>query len=422
MLAFSMVLLGCNQPQTPPTPAAVDAVPSATTAPLLPGRVKVVGQVKVPVNVLLGSGVQLISDHALGLVSNNAAGNFRILNAMSSKRLTSLGGQSVQGVRVFLADASGRPIPDIPDAITDENASFELLQVPADDTFVIVAEVPTAEGKSAQLRTVARVGKYGATTSLDAASTLVSFNVLEGLPGGALGNFNPTKFESAVQATERNLRPDNLPDFTDILAIKSRMNELAQAVAELRDLLGAIRSELAELRSAVESLKPESPAPSAVPAPAATPAPAVPDKVVPPPQNTPSAPPSSLVSVPSPPPPQKEAEQTPEPLPEKTPAPVPSAVPSTPPSAATNIPTGCSGTSNRRCQIPPGFPFTTVGVRPLGQATIFSQNSVNGGYVQLEIPEGCPIEFVAQDPLGGWMPFFGSLQGIQPGSGDLRLY
>lgn len=419
-LATSVVLMACSQPA--PTPAAAPSQqPARATAPtLVANRGKVIGEVKVPINVILGAGASLVSDRGAGLIGNHAAGGFSILAATGqapAKRLQGLETQAVKGVRVFVADAAGRPIPDIPESQTDDSSQFQLNRVPLDETFVIIAEIPTTGGKRAQLRTVVQVGKYGATTLLDAASTMVSFNVLEGLPGGALGQFNPVKFENAVQATDRNLTPEILPDFTDNLAIKARMDELADAITELRDLLSDIRRELAELKTAVEALKPgaKTPEPTASEANLAAPTP-----------------------LPGTPTPTVTADAPPAPVPQ--PSAAPSMVPSAPPSIAPEVedtaqpssptlpvgdeaPAGCTGVSERRCQVMPGFPWTTLGVRVLGQKTVFSQGDVVNGFVQLSIPEGCPLEFVYQPPIGNgsWMVFFG-LPPVRPGTGDIRLY
>lgn len=264
-LSCALVLAACAQPPATPTDGAVSARVSPnqrlrpTPAVVSPAnRVKVMGRVRVPPNVTLGGDVKLIGvdgasleDGSTGKIISDGGMRFK----GTAFQLSALENQRVEGVRVFVADGAGQPVPGIPEGKTNDSGEFTLSEVPPGETFVLIAEVPTDRGVPAQLRTVVKVGNYGATTVLDAASTLVSFNVLGDLRGGELGDFNPSKFETATKATERSLSAENLPDFTDVVAIKTRMDKLIRTVDELRDLLNELRADLTEIKTAIDSLR-----------------------------------------------------------------------------------------------------------------------------------------------------------------------
>jgi hypothetical protein len=271
------------------------------------------GSLRIP-KLDLGSSVRLVAERGVGLVANNTAG------LVAPYRLAQLTTSLVEGARVYLADAAGQRIPSIEAAQTDGAGRFELPRVPPGMTFVVVAEVDTRQGKTALFRTLVKVGPLGATTAIDAASTLVTVNVLEGLPGGELGDYNPARFQQAAEAASRSLRDDNLPDFTDILAVKARMDELIREVAALRDLLGEVKAELAIIRQSIDELKEatlRSPGPLE-PSTAPSPVPTVPaesaSQTSPTPASTlPSATPAPSLAPTSPP--SRDVQPTPPPTP-----------------------------------------------------------------------------------------------------------
>jgi hypothetical protein len=174
-LCLSLLMAACSQPPaaTPPAPST-GAVPAASQAPLTPsaaGRVQVVGQLRIPAGLALASSARLVSERAAGLVANNAgglvsnnAGGLLGLGAdgrlaRPAFRLQQLQTAGVEGARVYVADQAGNPIPGIPEVRSDGEARFTLGQVPAEEVFVIVAEVPTAGGKD-----FAPTGEFVVTT------------------------------------------------------------------------------------------------------------------------------------------------------------------------------------------------------------------------------------------------------------------
>ncbi|MEB3223255.1 MAG: hypothetical protein VKS61_14360 [Candidatus Sericytochromatia bacterium] len=277
LLLAAATLTACG-----PLPAVAPEAsgPSTRPAAARSARVTLAGQLRIPASLALGPGVRLVSDRGAGVVAagSNIIGidggtlvSDRGAGLGSGYALSAIPAAGVEGARVFLADVAGQPLPDLPEVKTDGQARFHLPRVPAEATFVVIAEVPTGTGAIARFRTVVRVGRFGATTVIDPASTLVTASVLEGLPRGELGELNPAKFQSATEATARNMTAQNLPDFTDSASVKASMDVLVSQVRELRDVVGELRTELAALRSSLETLRAGAPqAPSVAPeAPAA---------------------------------------------------------------------------------------------------------------------------------------------------------
>jgi hypothetical protein len=374
--------------------------------------VQVVGQVRIPANMALAGSARLVGDRAGGLVANNGGGlvsnNASGLVAANAYRLSSLAVAGVEGARVYLADQAGNPIPGIPEVRTDGAARFTLDQVPAEEVFVIVAEVASANGRSASFRTILQVGKYGATTTVDAPSTLVSYHVLDGLPAGALENFNPAKFQTATEATARNLTTEKLPDFTDVLSIKAKMAELVALVQELRDMLTDVRKDLAEIKSSLDALR-ASPAVGPV---VSSPLPGVASSKAPVPGAASTAPtqaPADLPSAGTSAAPASAPSVVPSLAPNTAPSEEPTDVPTAAPSAVPVAATGCD------IKTPHTFALLNPMVTKVGVArfdpmlpipdedAIFTSASVSGGKVTLSVPEQCPLQFFI-DFGAGWMP------------------
>lgn len=270
-LVGSLLCVACQA--APPTVASEGGKPSAKTVKVpasQAARVRLTGLVKIPATVQPGPGVSLLSERSAGLVSGNVAGlaSPRTLSESSqslARRLQQAGsfpsgdisGVRVRGARVYLADAGGRALPAIDAVQTDENGDFSLKDVPPGFTFMVVAEVPTADQKVVYVRTLVRVGPLGASAEVDPASTLVTVSVVDGLPNGDLGAFNPVKFEEARETVKQSLKSDQLPDFTDLLAVKRRIAALRQEIKALRVTLDEMRKDLADMKESLESLRQE---------------------------------------------------------------------------------------------------------------------------------------------------------------------
>ncbi|MEB3220570.1 MAG: NHL repeat-containing protein [Candidatus Sericytochromatia bacterium] len=258
ILALALLLLGCQAPGTPVGPGAAGGAGSAGRPRPTLAKVAVVGVVAAPGYLLSNGGARLrpggeaggtsrgatlISDQGGGVVSNN--GSQALASDGARYRLQAADDQPLKGVKVFLADAAGQPVPDVPAVRTDAQGRYRLEGVAANAGYVVVSEVPMGTGKTGQLRTLVKVGAAGVTAPIGPATTLVTLNVLEGAAGSDLVDVNPATFQSAVDVTARSLTPERVPDFADRASVKRAIDQLVVEVAELRGILGEIRKELA---------------------------------------------------------------------------------------------------------------------------------------------------------------------------------
>ena len=139
--------------------------------------------------------------------------------------------------KVFLADAAGQPYPSLEAVATDAEGRFTFPAVPAGHTFMVVVEAyDSVRAKDVTLQTLVKATELGASTSVDAATSLVTLAVTEG-QGGALGDLNPATFRTATEATARHLMDADLPDLGDRSAILAKVAALESSIAELKSAL-----------------------------------------------------------------------------------------------------------------------------------------------------------------------------------------
>lgn len=211
----------------------------------------------------------LISNNSAGLISNNSAGvggkSGLISNNSAGSTGARTGGFRVQALsqnalartEVFLADASGKPIPDLPSAVTDANGNFKFDNVPPGFTLMVVAKGKNRDdGKDAQLKTIVKTDAAGATADISAASTLVTAFVAKDKQG-ALGSFSATQFEAAVQTTGKHLSDSNLPNFAEPALVVAKMESLSNEVSALRTQLTGLKEELSKANATIEQLQAE---------------------------------------------------------------------------------------------------------------------------------------------------------------------
>ncbi|MEB3196621.1 MAG: SMP-30/gluconolactonase/LRE family protein [Candidatus Sericytochromatia bacterium] len=301
----------------------------------------VVGSVKAPLSLKASGGVTLISDRGLGIISDRGSNlvsdrtsglvahvprlvGTRDLSRPSDaaragalrhvlQQAAPLAEGLAVGARVYLADAAGQRILGLPEGRTDANGQFQIANVPRDYTFVVVAEVPTEAGRTAKLQTIVRPAALPSAVTLEAASTLVAAGVLKGLVGQDMGQFNPASFQTVVEATRRNLTPQELPDLTDRLAVERQMSALAARIEGLEASLEAMRKDLRAVEKSLEELKREL---ATRPSGEATPLTGTPASDLP---ATPTARPSAAQTVA----PTQVATATPSPSAQPTPTPTP---------------------------------------------------------------------------------------------------
>lgn len=222
-------------------PGCVINVPTGSeptgTANVTQGKV-LTGKVIAPSSVIAAGGANAIAAGGANAIAAGGA-NWRVL-AVSEAALT--------GSEVYLADAAGNRVPSVAPVTTDDQGRYTFANVPAGHTFVVACKAKTKDGKDATLQTLAKSSELGT-----AATTMVTAAVVSG-QGGSLANFNPVSFQTAAEATSRNLTDANLPDFSSRTAILAKMDELAQSIGEIKTALGEIKQELAEIKSSLKDV------------------------------------------------------------------------------------------------------------------------------------------------------------------------
>lgn len=248
VIAALLAGVGC---QTFPGVSIAGSAESTRTAPQPEKRqvAELRGVLQVPAPLIGLDGATLIGLDGATLIGLDGA----TVQPRNGYRLANLESRPLPGARVFLADAAGQPIPSVADVVTDAQGRFVLPEVPVGLSYVVVGEAKTNGGKPAMFRSLVKVGPAGASTAVDAASTLVTVKVIEGLAGGELGNFNPATFQTAVETIARKLTKETLPDFTDLLSVRTKVDELVQEVADLRNQLGQLREELSRVQETLAS-------------------------------------------------------------------------------------------------------------------------------------------------------------------------
>lgn len=161
----------------------------------------------------------------------------------------------IAGAKAYLADAAGQPFPTLAAVETDAEGRFTFPAVPAGHTFMVVVDVrDTARAKDATLQTLVRSSELGASTTIDAATSLVTLAVTEG-QGGALGDLNPSTFRTATEAAARHLMDADLPDLSDRSAMLAKISSLENSIAELKSALEEIRQDLKDIKASLEEIK-----------------------------------------------------------------------------------------------------------------------------------------------------------------------
>jgi hypothetical protein len=240
-------------------PSALQAKGSGTqtpaTAPVASGVV-IAGTVMAPAGVIALGGGNVVAIGGGNVVSKGSGSVIAVGggNLQGDRRVMALEQSPLANAEVFLADAAGNPIPGLDAVKTDAKGQYKFPSVPKGYTFVVAAKVKTKDGKAGTLQTLAKSADLGATADMDAATTMVTAAVVDG-QGSSLGNFNPATFKTAAQATAKNLKPEELPDWSDRSAVLARIGELSKTVAELKNSLEQIKSDLKDIKTSLDDLK-----------------------------------------------------------------------------------------------------------------------------------------------------------------------
>ncbi|MEB3197892.1 MAG: alpha/beta hydrolase-fold protein, partial [Candidatus Sericytochromatia bacterium] len=160
-------------------------------------------------------------------------------------------------VRVFLADGAGAALPGIAEERTDAQGRYTFQKVPPGYSYMVVAETPQASGKTAQFRTLVKVTDLGASAAIDPATTMVTSAVLEGLPGGDMGELNPARFQTLRTRVAGALRAGKLPDFSNPVQVRESLRQLVQQNQEILSTLSQMQQELRAVTQKMDALQAE---------------------------------------------------------------------------------------------------------------------------------------------------------------------
>ena len=258
ILALAALLAGCaQQPAMGPATTPVAALAHPVVA-----RSVVTGVARGPRFLegrVLPTGGAHVVGHDGGAVLPTGGGNVVPTGGGHLRApafgVRAVGERPIAKAQAFLADAAGQPYPTLAAVETDAEGRFTFPDVPAGHTFMVVVAVrDTGRGKDATLQTLVKSSALGASTTVDAATSLVTLAVTEG-QGGALGELNPATFRTATEATARNLTDAALPDLSDRSAILAAIGSLEKSIAELKSALDEIRQDLKAIKASLEDLK-----------------------------------------------------------------------------------------------------------------------------------------------------------------------
>jgi|GEM_PF-6297701 len=201
----------------------------------------------------------MLASHSAGLVSNHS-GNLRLLldesePIVQQNVVKPLETRLIRGARIHIADASGQPIPNLKTGTTGPAGEFVIPDVPPGSTLMIVAQVPVATGATAEFRSLVKLTPLGASTVLSPASTLVTTNLVDTLPGTELGEFKPSIFQNAIEAVDKRLTEANVPDFSDAKSVRALITRLSEEIDELKSLITEMRQDLKNVQQSLDAIQ-----------------------------------------------------------------------------------------------------------------------------------------------------------------------
>ncbi|MEB3329972.1 MAG: alpha/beta hydrolase-fold protein, partial [Candidatus Sericytochromatia bacterium] len=109
----------------------------------------------------------------------------------------------------------------------------------------------------AQFRTLVKVTELGASAAIDPATTMVTSAVIEGLPGGDLGELNPARFQSLRTKVAGALRAGTLPDFSNPVQVRESLRQLVKQNEEILSTLTQLQQDLRTVTQKLDDLRAE---------------------------------------------------------------------------------------------------------------------------------------------------------------------
>ncbi|MEB3329909.1 MAG: hypothetical protein VKQ33_11815 [Candidatus Sericytochromatia bacterium] len=185
---------------------------------------------------------------------------------------------------VYLSDTAGRALPGRV-ALTSAEGAWQLAGVPPGQAFGVVVVTRSPQGKDVVLRTLARTGNQGGSADVNAATTIATLGLCDGL-SGPVGEFDRATFDRLVGHVYGKLPSASPLELTDTGSVVDRFRGWYAQDTELRTLVDKLRVEVARPRLslaeqvtlllAAQGLPPPPPVVLRSPGPAPTPSPAVP--------------------------------------------------------------------------------------------------------------------------------------------------
>lgn len=189
---------------------------------------------------------RLMGQDMIALIGLDGA-TYKVMSAGKPEyALRALNAVPLPGARVFAANAAGTMLAGTKATTTDKQGRFVLSSLPVNQTCVIVSEIKLSGGAVASFRSLARTQSSSVTVDIDAATTLVTAGVLDGLAAEELGNFSAATFKAAVAAVGEKLTAEDLPDFSSQAAVREKLDSMAQDASELSEQLTEMRGDVRE--------------------------------------------------------------------------------------------------------------------------------------------------------------------------------
>lgn len=239
--ALGMVLTGCAGSSYPVVVnTATGSAPGAKAASL----VNVAGHVLAPAGIVATGGGNIVATGGGNIVATGGGnivatggGNF------AGRQLLTLGQAPLPGAQVYLADATGAPLPNTPTAVTGNDGGYSLGDVPAGFTFVVAVKAKDAKGHDVALETMAHTTVQGATADVSLASTCVTVDILDGR--AHYGDVDGGDFAAARDAMAARLDAGPAPDLSDHAAVLTWLHGQETASTGLAQDIARLKGEVA---------------------------------------------------------------------------------------------------------------------------------------------------------------------------------
>lgn len=226
----ALCLAACASPQPTGTTAKATSTAAKATAKPTPSKAEALtGTAVAPAGMVAAGAGNMVAAGAGNMVAAGAgnmvaagAGNYAVL-ALEEKPLAGA------GVWLVPADEKATMPTREPDAVTDAKGEFTLPVSAKSQTgaYAVVVGAQNAAGKSAPLSTVVEADPKGKVTRVGAATTMVAAT-LRKRGASAFSTFDLTAFTALVDLLAKDLKLEDLPDFSDPEAVAAKAEEIGK--------------------------------------------------------------------------------------------------------------------------------------------------------------------------------------------------